>query len=69
MDKPERAMRFLRTTPVHYPIALDFSGEVGRLYGVHTMPSVVVVDADGTIAYRGYDLPTEHQNLLHSAVH
>jgi peroxiredoxin len=69
MEKPERVARSIDANAIHYPVALDPVGEAGRLYGVHSVPSVFVVDGEGTIVYRGYDPPTRDQNLFHSEAH
>lgn len=38
---------------IEYPILLDESGEVGRLYAAKTTPHCYVIDKDGKLAYRG----------------
>ena len=37
---------------VEYPVALDATGEVFRQFGIKEVPTVVIVDADGTIRNR-----------------
>jgi peroxiredoxin len=36
-----------------HPILLDADGKVGRLYGAQRTPQMVVIDAAGTVVYRG----------------
>jgi len=36
-----------------YPLLVDENGVVGRRYGAHTTPEMVLIDADGTLVYRG----------------
>ncbi len=36
-----------------YPILLDESGDVGRMYGARTTPQMFVIAPDGTVAYAG----------------
>ncbi len=36
-----------------YPILLDESGEVGRMYGAKTTPHCFIINKDGTLAYNG----------------
>ncbi|MFB3909063.1 MAG: thioredoxin family protein [Candidatus Eisenbacteria bacterium] len=36
-----------------YPILLDDSGDVGRAYGAKTTPHMYVIDAKGTLVYKG----------------
>lgn len=38
---------------IEYPILLDPTGEVGRLYGAKTTPQMVIIDAEGRIAFAG----------------
>ena len=37
---------------IEHPVAFDSTGEVFRKYGVKEVPTVVIVDADGTIRHR-----------------
>jgi alkyl hydroperoxide reductase subunit AhpC len=36
-----------------YPLLIDESGSVGRLYGAKTTPHMYVIDASGKLVYRG----------------
>ena len=36
-----------------YPILIDESGEVGRLYGAKTTPNMYVIDGEGVLRYQG----------------
>lgn len=38
---------------MQYPVLLDESGEIGRLYGAKTTPHVFVVDKEGKLVYAG----------------
>ncbi len=38
---------------IHYPILLDPSGEVGKLYSAKTTPHVFIITNDGVIRYNG----------------
>ena len=38
---------------VKYPILIDESGQVGRLYGAKTTPHMFIVSASGTLLYKG----------------
>lgn len=38
---------------MEHPILLDPSGDVGRAYGAEKTPHVMVIDAEGTLVYRG----------------
>lgn len=38
---------------INYPILIDESGEVGKMYGAKTTPHMYVIDKDGTLKYAG----------------
>mgnify|MGYP001386739757 CR=1 FL=1 len=38
---------------ISYPVLLDESGDVGRLYGAKTTPHMYIIDTTGTLVYAG----------------
>ncbi len=42
-----------KTFGMEYPILLDKSGKVGKAYGATSTPHMYVIDANGTLVYRG----------------
>jgi peroxiredoxin len=38
---------------ISYPILLDESGQVGKMYGAKTTPHMYIIDKDGTLKYTG----------------
>jgi peroxiredoxin len=52
-EKSEEIKKFRAEFEPPYPILLDPSGKVGRLYGAKTTPHVFVIDRDGKIVYAG----------------
>jgi len=38
---------------IAYPVLLDEAGQVGRMYGAKTTPHMYVIDAKGTLVYKG----------------
>ncbi len=49
----ERNRKSLAEYDISYPILLDAKGDVGRTYAAKTTPQMVVIDADGKVAYQG----------------
>lgn len=43
----------LKQFAMHYPLLLDESGQVGKLYGAKTTPHMFIIDAKGVLAYIG----------------
>lgn len=62
---PKDAERFLKQTPVSFPILLDKENKVSQLYGVNAMPSTVLVDRKGNLRWlhRGYKPGDENEYL------
>ncbi len=59
------AEKFLKGTPVTFPILLDPKSTVSKLYEVSGMPSTIIVDRDGKIRYvhHGYKPGDEGEYL------
>lgn len=51
-DRERRVGQFVDEVGLHGPILLD-DGSVGTLYGVRSLPSLVIVGADGNVSYAG----------------
>jgi peroxiredoxin len=49
----ERNRKAVEEYTMPFPVLLDTTGDVGRLYGAKTTPHMFVVAADGTVAYMG----------------
>jgi peroxiredoxin len=54
--KKRKALRFLDKHPIGYPSASDPEGRLPELFGVETMPTSYLIDANGVIRYvhRGF---------------
>ncbi len=55
-QKTSKARDFINSRPVDFPILLDSSNKVSKLYKVVAMPSTVLIDRDGKMRYlhQGY---------------
>lgn len=49
----DRNKRAIEQYGIHYPVLLDESGDVGRLYKAKTTPHMFVIDKSGNIVYEG----------------
>ena len=52
-SKPETNKEFFKAHGVTHNVLLDTDGKVGRAYGAKTTPHCMVIDAKGSLAYRG----------------
>jgi peroxiredoxin len=50
MDEPGRAANFARTQGLHYPMVFDEDNAVSAAYGVENIPTVVIIDKNGTVS-------------------
>jgi peroxiredoxin len=49
----ERNRRAVKDYEIPFPVLMDPSGEVGRLYGAKTTPHMFIVTPDGKVVYNG----------------
>jgi peroxiredoxin len=56
-DSLQKVERFVQNYKIGYPVALDEGAAVTRLFRVTGAPTIVVVDKDGIIRYRGQSIP------------
>lgn len=47
-----------------WPVLLDMDGRIAAAYEVEALPTLLVLDADGIVRYRGHDLPSDIHRLL-----
>jgi len=59
------AAKWLKSTPVTFPILFDTKSEVSKLYSVASMPSTVIIDRKGNLRWlhRGYKAGDENEYL------
>ena len=64
-DSERRASQFINKTGMAYPVIYDNDHVLGREYGVQGVPTVLIVNRQGLIVFRGYGVPdiTEKQFL------
>ncbi len=56
-ESRETVGAFVRAKGVRYAVLLDSDGAVARKYGVVGIPTYVLIDRRGAVAYRGNELP------------
>ena len=57
-DTDKKIKRFLKTTPVNFPVLLDPKGKVTEgLYGASGLPVTILVDREGTVVYNASEPP------------
>lgn len=50
---------FIRAKGVRYPVLLDADGAVARRFGIVGIPTYILIDRRGTVAYRGHVPPRD----------
>lgn len=60
--------RFLSDVPVSFPILLDTTEEVGRLYEVAAMPTTVLIDRQGKLRQHFFGYKPGDENKYQDAV-
>jgi peroxiredoxin len=49
--KSEKAINYLKDTPVNFPVLYDPESKVSELYSVSAMPSTAIIDRDGHVRF------------------
>jgi peroxiredoxin len=49
--KSEKAINYLKDTPVNFPVLYDPTSKVSELYSVSAMPSTAIIDRDGNVRF------------------
>jgi hypothetical protein len=57
MEPRDRVVASKTKQGIKYPVLLDRNGDAARLYGVHAIPKVFVLDESGLITGQGYSAP------------
>ena len=60
--KSSKAIKYLKDTPVTFPVLYDPKGDVSGEYGVQIMPSTVIIDKDGKVRYLHEGYKTGYEN-------
>lgn len=55
-ESKAKVSAFVEKKRISYPIALDTYGSVGQLYKVRGIPTVIAVNKEGNVIYRGHDI-------------
>ncbi len=63
MESPKKVDAFIAKKKVTYPVLLDRRGIVAKKYGVVGIPTYILIDREGGIAYRGHEIPEITQFL------
>ena len=63
MESEAKVNAFIRKEKVGYPVLLDRRGKVARKYRVVGIPTFILIDRDGKVAYRGHDLSGIRKDL------
>jgi thiol-disulfide isomerase/thioredoxin len=66
--KPEKALKFLKRNPVGYPSASDPRGVLPKRYGLRTMPTSYLIDADGVVRYIHSGFRRQDVGELHARI-
>ena len=60
-EDPEAAQEFLQDKDFTFPMLVDVGGEVGNIYEVEAIPTLVLIDQEGNIVHRSVGLGNERE--------
>ena len=65
-ESREKVARAVKSRGIRYPVLLDERGQAARAYGVVGIPTYILIDRKGNIAWRKHLLPGDIASLLGS---
>jgi peroxiredoxin len=65
-ESREKVAQAVKSRGIRYPVLLDERGQAARAYGIVGIPTYVLIDRRGNVAYRGHVLPGEITRILGS---
>ena len=65
-ESREKVALAVKSRGIRYPVLLDERGQVARAYGVVGIPTYILIDRKGNIAWRKHLLPEDIGSLLGS---
>jgi peroxiredoxin len=63
-DSEKRTRAGVKDFGIRYPVARDADASVAQRYQVHATPTIIFLDAQGMVAYRGNRLPEDYDRRL-----
>ena len=68
-ESPIRKLKpFAEKNGITYRVLLDRKGTVSSTYGIVGLPSLVIVDRDGTVRFSGTGLPEKARKIIEELV-
>jgi peroxiredoxin len=64
LESREKVAAFAEAKDIAYTILLDTNGSVSRAYGITGIPTYILIDREGRIAYAGHTLPASLERYL-----
>lgn len=62
-ESREKVAQAVKSRGIRYPVLLDERGQAARAYGVAGIPTYVLIDRNGNVAWRGHRLPENMASL------
>jgi peroxiredoxin len=63
-DTLERLLQIEKGHPTPYPVLYDDDSKVSRAYQIQGIPVFILIDKEGSVVYRNYQLPKDIQKYL-----
>ena len=67
-ESPETLKPFAEKNGINYRVLLDGKGAVSSTYGIVGLPSLVIVDRDGTVKFSGTGLPEKAKRIIEELI-
>lgn len=63
-ESEARVENFIKKYSIQYPILLDYNSDVAQKYGVMGVPTVILINKEGSVVSVSHTFPTNYKSLL-----
>ena len=64
VDSPKDVKKYGKRHKITYPLFIDSDNQMIEAYSIHAIPTVILLDTDGNILFRGNELPENLEQFL-----
>jgi thiol-disulfide isomerase/thioredoxin len=64
VDSPKNIKKYAKRHKITYPLFIDSDNQTVEAYSIHAIPTVILLDTDGNILFRGNELPENLEQFL-----
>jgi thiol-disulfide isomerase/thioredoxin len=64
VDSPKDVKKYSKRHKINYPLFIDSENQTVEAYSIHAIPTIILLDPNGNILFRGNELPENLEQFL-----